>query len=149
VLIVEAIGQRVSEVFVNHSELRVAAVVVPSGEARLHAQVFVASFAVAATAASPSQPRDANSIPRLESGGVRAEFVDNPYHFVAGDHMWLVNLQIALGDVQIGSTHSTCPHAHADFPGARVRRVPPNEMEAALADRTGLGHLPRAHAHAG
>jgi hypothetical protein len=149
VRVIETIGQGVCVILVNHGELRVAAVVVPPGEARVHAQIFVASFAITAETARRSEPRNSDPIAELESGGTRPDFIDDSYNFVAGNHIWPVRFQIALGDVQVGSTYSARGHTHAHLLDAWARRFAPYEMEGTLIDRARLSDLPRAHAHAG
>src|SRR5439155_20464309 len=84
-------------------QLRVAAVDLIAGEARPVAEVLAAGAAVAALAARPAEPGNADAIRRLEARAARDDAADG---LVAGDERQLRLGQLAVGGVQVGAAHA-------------------------------------------
>ena len=116
----KTVGDPVRVALVDDRGLGVPAVVVPSRERRLRAQVLVAASAELAPSARARQPGDADPVAQGETRGVGAERVDDADHLVAGDDVGAMDGQVSFGDVEIGPAHAARRHLHPDLTRARV-----------------------------
>jgi hypothetical protein len=145
VLVGEGRGDRVGEVFMNHTEVGVSAVDVIAGEAAVVAQVLVAAQAVRAGAIGGKEPGDADTVSFFIGEDVGAGGVDQADDLMAGDDREFGQWEIAFGDVQVGVTDRAGADANAEFvwAGRRVGEIA--ELEWCGFDRGGLGELHRTH----
>ena len=109
-LVGQIVGQRQAVALVGGGQLRVAAVDVASGEARVDAQVLPVGCAVAAGPVGPAQPGDADALPVL---GARDDLV-------AEDDRKLGRLDLAVAQVQIGAADAAGADLQQQLPGPGV-----------------------------
>jgi hypothetical protein len=109
--ILEPVGNRKAEALVRDAPLRVAAVDVVAGEARVVAEVLAAAAAVAAGAVRPREPRDA------EPPAVVRDADD----LVPEGQRQLRPVELAVDDVEIGPADPAGEHAQQHLSRRRVR----------------------------
>src|SRR5581483_1688128 len=141
-LVAERVGNRVSEVLADDGILRVAAVVIVAGEARVGAEILAAAPAICARAAGFAQPGHPDARARREARAALAASRDRPDDLMAGNYAWMARRQVALGDVQVGATYPAGADPHADFtrPGLGLGNFD-------RAQRVGLDRRWRIHRH--
>src|SRR5207302_3707561 len=149
VLVAEDLRELVGVGLVDDRILRVAAVVVPSGEAGLEAQVLSACGAEAAHAAGMAQPGDAGPVPNGEPLGLGPEGVDLAHDLMAGNDAGALGRQIALGQVQIGPAHAAARDADADLVARWLGDGPVDERHRAVVDWARSLHCPGSHGGGG
>jgi hypothetical protein len=145
VFVVVGVGKPVRVGLGHHGPLRVAAVGVPPGEARVDAQVLGAAPAPSAAAASVPQPGDARPLADREPSAARAEGLDLADDLVARDGGRLARGQIALGQVEIGPAHAAGRDPDADLARAGLGDGPIDELARAAVHRAGRADHPRLH----
>ena len=108
---------------------RVAAVVVPSREARLETQVLVTALTEAADATRAAQPRDADAIADLEARRALAEHVHPSDDLVTRDDARAARQEVALGQVEICPADAADVHSHPHLACRGQRRVALYELQ--------------------
>ncbi len=98
--------QRVGEGFGHHGALRIAAILVPAGEAGLETEVLGAAQAEATAPARGTQPGDPHPRSDGEAGAARTDREHPTHDLVAGNHLRAVGRQLAFDEVQIGAAHA-------------------------------------------
>jgi hypothetical protein len=63
--------------------------------------------------ADAREPRGPHPVADAKEGAVRADALDDAHDLVSGNHVLAVDGKVALGDVQISSTHATGEHAES------------------------------------
>jgi hypothetical protein len=117
------LGQREAVALVGDRPLRVAAVDVPSGEAREIAEVLPPAETVPPATASPPQPRNTHPRSRLErlTGPCLLAATDHGSDdLMAGNDRRLGNLDLPVEQVQVGAANAACVHSHEDLVGSRL-----------------------------
>ena len=125
--------------------LGIAAVSIPTGEARGDAEIFRLSPAKPARSVCRAEPRNADPLAEGKAPGSRALYIDHADHFVAGDDGGTVRRKVTFGEMQIGPAHATGGYLHPDLAGARSRDGPFDRFERMGVDRPRLDDGPAAH----
>src|SRR6266851_811369 len=107
ILVANRIRNRIGKVLAHGGELRVTAVMVPSGEARVGAEILAPAPAICTYAAGLTQPRDPDARAGLETLASRAHSLYHAHNFMARDDAWLLRLKVAFRDMQIGTAYAT------------------------------------------
>src|ERR1700722_6514923 len=95
-LIAERGRQRIGEILAHDRPLGIAAVVIPSSEAGVRAEVFSAAPAINADAAGLAQPRNTDTIARRETFARRAQSLDYADYLMPGNDTWPFRRQVAF-----------------------------------------------------
>ena len=122
--IVALAGEGEAVAFVGDAVVAVAAVQGVAGEARVRAQVLPPAPAIAAGAAGPAEPGDADALPFAEPLDARAERRDAPHDLVPRHDRQPRLGQVAVHHVEIGAADPAGRNTNQDFA------------------RAGLGHRP-------
>jgi hypothetical protein len=141
----EYFGDGVGVTLVDDSVLGIAAVLIPPGEGRLHAEVLLTSETPATFSAGVSQPGNANPIPDGEPIGPGPNRVDQPDDLVTRDNSRPVHGEVTLDDVQVGATDPADQDSHPDLALSRSRRWDLGETERTAVNRAWFLHLPGPH----
>ncbi len=130
--VVETIRQEIGVALVDEGEFGVAAVDVPTGEARIQAEVLPPGEAEAAAPAGSGEPRDADALPLLPARAARPESVDRADHLVAGRDEVPVRGEIALRQMQVSPADPAGEDPDADLPGPGFghRSLQPDQRSA-------------------
>jgi hypothetical protein len=115
--IVELIGKMKTKASVSDGEFRVTAVDGITGKTRARAKIFAAGAAKFAPAASPTQPRNADSIALAKCFYRAANLLDAANNFVAGNERQFWFRQFAIDDMKIGPANGTGRNAHQQLSG--------------------------------
>src|SRR5260370_11187557 len=114
--------KRIGKVLAQGGELRITAVMVPSGEARIGAEILAFAPAIRTYSAGLTQPCDPDAYAGFESSAARAHSLYHSYNFMAGDDTRTLRLKVALRDMQIGPAYATTFDTDEDFARTRLRR---------------------------
>ena len=143
-------GQRVRESRWNRGEFGVTPVGVPTGVARLRAQVLLSTNAELAYPAGMAQPCDADTITDPELAvGVRSQRNDLTNDLVPRYDVLSVNRQIPLSDMQIRAAHTTCVYSDEELTRSRQWHGYGDAFQRIRAHRAGPADPPRAHRRTG
>ncbi len=96
-------GEREAVALIGDAVVAVAAVQGVAGEARVRAQVLPAAPAIAANAAGPAEPGDADALPFGEALDARAEGRDAPHDLVSRHDRQPGLRKVAVHHVEIGA----------------------------------------------
>ncbi len=119
--IVEPGRQHKAITFRRQRELRVAAVDMVAGEARLLAQIFPAAQAVGASFAGPSQPRHPDPVALAHALHVFTHGSHGGDDLVSGDQGEPRRRKLAVEDVKVGPADAARMHGEEHFALAGVR----------------------------
>ena len=138
------IAQREGEACIGHGRRGVAAVARVAGEQGAVAQVLALHPAIRTDAASVAQPGDAHALTERQSLDTGAERIDAADDLMPGDDGHLGLRQLAVDDVQVGSTDPAGGDRDADLPRPRlaVRKFRPFERLADLVQHHGVHGVP-------
>ena len=127
--------QMVSESRRDCGEFGVSAVGVPAGVAGMRAQVLVAPTAVLHTPrrCARSQAMPTRSPTRNSPSASAPTSTTSPTTSWPGVTRSPMDREITLGDVQVGTAHTACPHGHQEFRAAR-----PGNRPGDLLQRSGV-----------
>ena len=110
--VVDRIRNRICEIFAHGGEFGIAAVMIPTRETCIGAEVLSTAPAVGAHAAGFTQPSDADSRPDGEAFAPRPELLDDTDHLVTRDDLRMLRLEVTLADMQIRSADATRLYPH-------------------------------------
>src|SRR5699024_7409575 len=99
----------------------IAAVMIPAGVNGVGAQVFVTRPAELADPAGMPKPRNPNPFTKGKALGFRYLGNDPPNDFMPWCHVFTVNWQVPLRDVEVGMTNPTGQDLNQHFSTARRR----------------------------
>ncbi len=134
-------GQRVRKVLAHRGELRVAAIAVPAGEARIRAEVLAPAPAISARATGLAQPRDSDAVARRKAFASRTQPLDHADHLVPGNDTRMFRREVALAYVEIGAAYAAGGHANEDLAGRwRGRRQVGRHERTTLDCRRSMYH---------
>ena len=147
-VVIEPVRQHVREPLVDQAVLRVAAIDVPAGEGRSHAQVLPTGSAVAAGPVGATQPRHSDPLTDAKPFRSGADPVDDADNLVAGYRSRPARGEVAFGQVEVRSAHPAAGDPHPDLKRSRlgVRQI--DEHERTGRDRSRPVDHPRPHARA-
>src|SRR5208282_2062841 len=143
--IANRLGQRINEIFARDRILGVAAVVVPSGEAGIRAQILAPAQAIDALPTGIAQPRDSDSRALRETRCAHAVLFDDSYNFVARDYPRMLRRQVAFGDMEIGAAYSASADAHENLARRGLGNGRVDRMQRRRFDRRGFIDCHRFH----
>jgi hypothetical protein len=104
--VVDLVRQPHRDVSSGARELGKAAISIPAGEGRQCTQVLAAFAAEPADAACPGEPRDSRPVSGHPALDLRARGLDAPDDLMPEDDRQPSRREIALGELQVGSTHA-------------------------------------------
>ena len=97
--VIVRLRDRKAERFIRDGELRVTAVNIVAGEARVLAQILAAAAAVAARGVNPTEPRNSHAIADSEAVSARATRPDDADDLVSQDQGKFGPREFAVVDV--------------------------------------------------
>ena len=148
-LVAEHLGHGVGVRLVDDGVLGVAAVEVPTGEARRETEVLAPGGAEAARAARVREPGHADAVAHSPPLRARSEPVDDADDLVAGRDAGTVRRQITLGHVEVGAADAADAHAHPDLARRRLGDILVHPYQRPVVDGAGSFDLPRQHGGGG
>ncbi len=143
--VVESLGDEVGVGLVDENEFGVAAVEVPTGEARSEAEVLPPRDAEAAPPARGGEPRHADALSFPPACAARPDGVDDAHDLVARRDQVATRREIALGQMQVGSAHPAGEDPDADLAGSGLGHRPPEPEKRRSIHRSGAVDGPRRH----
>ena len=117
-------GEGEAVALVGDAVVAVAAVQGVAGEARVRAQVLPAAPTIAAGAAGPAEPGDADALPFGEAIHTRAERRDAPHNLVPRHHRQPGLREIAVHHVEVGAADAAGRDTDQDFARTRLGNGP-------------------------
>jgi molybdopterin-guanine dinucleotide biosynthesis protein A len=145
VLVVEKVGKRIRVVLSCKRVLGVSAVLIPSGKARVRAEVLVSANAEPASAARLAEPCDADAVADRKALGAGPEGFYDADDLMSGNDALPMYRQVALGDVEVRPAHGTRARADAHLSVAGLRHVDVRKLNWPCVHRPRSRHLPRLH----
>jgi hypothetical protein len=117
VFVGEGGGERVREVFANHTIFGVASVDVVASELSMLAEIFRVALTVGTGTVGRVEPGDAYAVAAFQLADVGTDDVDCADDLVAGDERESGEREITFHGVEIGVAETTAVNSDADFIG--------------------------------
>ncbi len=136
VLIGEAIGNGVDEIFGCDDIFGVAAIDGVAGEFRMVAEILGARAAIAADAVGAMQPGNSNARAKREASSAGTELLDHADDLVPWNDGRLARRQFAFDDVQVGAANAAEAHADENLAIRRLRHRDVGELQRRGGDRS-------------
>src|SRR5258708_19586073 len=108
----------------RHEVIRVSALDVPAGIDRARAEVLQPAAAVPARAVRAREPGSSHPVPGAEPDDPRPYRDDLPHDLMTGRDVRRLGLEVALGQVQVGTAHAPTHNPAQHLPPPALRFTP-------------------------